>query len=107
MTLVERWSAASLLLVVPMLLAGCGDTGPATPGGQQSEASAPTQTAVPATDPTGSGARLVSYRCTSGREGTIVVDVPDLGQLADQIDRIQPCEYDDGVARFSVVASPR
>jgi hypothetical protein len=49
----------------------------------------------------------VSYRCTSGREGTIVVDVPDLGQLADQIDRIQPCEYDHGVARFSVVASPR
>ena len=107
MRLVERWSSASFLLVVPLLLTGCGATEPAAPGGRQGEAAAQTPSAVPAVPPTNPGARVVAYRCASGREGTIVVDVPDLARLAEQINRIQPCEYDDGVASATVVASPR
>lgn len=105
MRLVEGWATASFLLVVPLLLTGCGGTDPAAPGGRQGEAAALSPSAVPASTPSGPGARLVSYRCTSGREGTIVVDVPDLDRLADQLDRIQPCEYDQGVARATVAAS--
>jgi hypothetical protein len=105
MRLAEWLSTASSVVLVPLLLTGCGDTGPAAPSRQQSEGAGQTQSAVPAMPPTGAGARLVSYRCTNGREGTIVVDVPDLSQLADRINRIQPCEYDGGLSR--VTALPR
>ena len=52
-------------------------------------------------------ARHVSYRCYSGREGTIAVDVPDLGDLADRLNGIQPCEYDQGVSRANLTVMCR
>ena len=55
--------------------------------------------------PDGASAREVTYRCTSGRSATIVVDVPDLDDLADTLNRIQPCEYDRGFDRGTVPPS--
>jgi hypothetical protein len=49
--------------------------------------------------PEGAAAREVTYRCASGRSATIVVDVPDPEDLADILNRIQPCEYDRGFDR--------
>jgi hypothetical protein len=55
--------------------------------------------------PDGASAREVTYRCASGRSATIVVDVPDLEDLADTLNRIQPCEYDRGFDRGTVPLS--
>jgi hypothetical protein len=52
--------------------------------------------------PTETTARNIYYRCNSGRAGTIAVDLPDLGNLAHRLNRIQPCEYDKGVSRAAV-----
>jgi len=57
--------------------------------------------------PTETTARNISYRCNSGRAGTIAVDVPDLGSLAHRLNRIQPCEYDKGVSRATVTVMCR
>jgi hypothetical protein len=57
--------------------------------------------------PTRTAARNISYRCNSGRAGTIAVDVPDLGNLANRLNRIQPCEYDKGVSRATVTVMCR
>jgi len=104
MRLAEFLSTAASVLVVPLLLVGCGDTEPAAPTGRQSASPAQTGSAAPAMPPTGTSARTVSYRCSSGREATIVVDVPDLGQLADTINSIQPCEYDGGLMRYRLIS---
>ncbi len=57
--------------------------------------------------PTGTSARDVSYRCNSGREGTITVDVPDLRRLADRLNRIQLCEYDHRLSRVTLTVMCR
>ena len=87
-------------------MAGCGDPGAGAPTGQQSRGNSGTTSAAPAEFPTGTTARTISYRCTSGREGTLVVDLPDLSRLADVLDRIQPCEYDHGIATASPATEP-
>ena len=99
-------ATAVTVLVLPVLVAGCGDPGADAPTGQQSQADPETTSAAPAERPTGTTARTISYRCASGREGTLAVDVPDLDRLADRLDRIQPCEYDRGLATFSLSPSP-
>ena len=57
--------------------------------------------------PTETTARNVTYRCNGGREGTVEVEVLDLGDLADQLNRIQPCEYDQGVSRATLTVMCR
>ncbi len=57
--------------------------------------------------PTGTTARTVAYRCTSGREGTLTVDVPYLPDLAERINRIEPCEYDHGLSGATLVVPCR
>jgi hypothetical protein len=49
----------------------------------------------------------VAYRCSSGRDGTLTVDVPDLSDLAAQLNRIQPCEYDRGLSDATLVVPCR
>ena len=85
-------------LVLPVLLAACGGAGAdlQTPASVQ-----PTSTA-PAERPGGTTTREVTYRCNSGREGAIAVDVPDLNLMADRLNRIRPCEYDQGLSRATV-----
>jgi hypothetical protein len=98
-------AAAASALVLALLLTGCGDAGASSPGLRQTPAATGTAPAVAALRPTGTAARDVSYRCTSGRDGTIVVEVPDLGDLTDRLDRMQPCEYDEGMARATLVVT--
>ncbi len=103
MKLTEWLALASPILVLTLLLTGCGDTGAAAaPIGGQTHNPTAAHSALPAIRPNGTTARDVSYRCNSGREGTIVVDVPALSHLADKLNRIQPCEYDRGVSRATV-----
>ena len=59
------------------------------------------------TSPCMTTARSISYRCNSGRAGTIAVDVPDLGELAHRLNQVQPCEYDKGVSRATVTVMCR
>jgi hypothetical protein len=100
---VTAWlSTASSILVLPLLLTGCGETGAAAPIERQTQATTETQSPEPAIRPNGTTAHDVSYRCNSSREGTIVVDVPNLSDLADTLNRIQPCEYDRGVSLATV-----
>jgi hypothetical protein len=86
---------ASLALGLGLGLAGCGS---ADGAGSAPEAGGPaaTSAAAPALGPDGPTARTIGYRCTSGRRATLIVDVPDLRDLADKLDRIQPCEDDQG-----------
>jgi hypothetical protein len=77
------------------VLAGCGSTDGA--GSSSPETGGPTATsAAPAQEPGGPTARTIDYQCASGRQATLTVDVPDLRDLADTLDRIQPCEDDQG-----------
>lgn len=95
--------ALSVLVSLPVLvvlLAGCAGRGDPI-SGQERPADAVAQPA-PAEQPTGTTARDISYRCGSGREATITVDVPDLADLARRLNRIQVCEYDDGIAAASL-----
>ncbi len=98
---VTRSAIASLALCLPLLLAGCGqsDQAGSTP---EPATDATAQSAAPAIPPEGSTARTISYRCTSGRQATIEVDVPDLRDLAATLNKIQPCEYDRGFDRGTV-----
>jgi len=57
--------------------------------------------------PTETTTRNISYRCNSGRAGTIAVDIPDLGNLAHRLNRIRPCEYDKGVSHATVTVMCR
>ena len=99
-----RWlpGAASGLVVV-LIVTGCGGSGGVVARPTRSTTGATPE--EPATSPEGATARRVSYRCRSGRAGTIVVDVPDLAHLADRVNRIQPCEYDEGLAHAAVTVS--
>ena len=91
----RSWSCASLLVCM-VLLTACGGSGSAAPGEPALDPGHRTRSAAPATAPEGPTAREVSYRCASGRSATVVVDVPDLTDLADVLNRIDPCEYDGG-----------
>ena len=105
MKLAASLSTAIAVFVLPFLIGGCGDARDAAPAGPQTQADVQTESAAPAEPPTGTTARDVTYRCESGREGSIVVDVPDLTGLADRLDRIQPCEYDQGVASATLTVT--
>ena len=94
--------AVSSGLVVLLLLAGCGEPGAADAAAGPARATTGARAPETAASPAGSTARLVTYRCRSGRDGTLAVDVPDLRDLAGRLNRIQPCEYDRGVARATV-----
>ena len=96
-----------IVLVVPVLVTACGDGGAQQPGGRQGQRDVERESAAPAVQPSGATARAVSYRCRSGREGTLVVDVPDLGILAARLDRVQPCEYDQGLSRATLTVTCR
>jgi hypothetical protein len=99
-------TSAVTVLVLPVLT-GCGNAGAAAPIARQTQADIEDTSAAPAVPPTGTTARNVSYRCSSGREGTIVVDIPDLGRLADRLNRIRPCEYDQGVSQATLTVMCR
>ena len=89
---------ASLPVCLLLVLAGCGTsdgTGAVEPSRLPASADAP---ALP---PDGSSAVTVSYRCVSGREGTLTLDLSDGRDLAETLDRVQPCEYDDGIRSYS------
>lgn len=107
MRLAAPLATAITVLVLPVLITGCGEAGGAAPIGQQTQEDIQTKSAAPAERPTGTTARDVTYRCSSGREGTIVVDVPDLDRLADRLNRIQPCEYDQGLSRATLTVMCR
>ena len=49
--------------------------------------------------PVGPTSYPIDYRCRSGREATVTVDVPDLRDLARRLNGIQLCEYDRGFDR--------
>jgi hypothetical protein len=97
-------STAIAGLVLPVLLAACGGAGAAATGPRTSATVQP-RSAAPAQRPNGTTAREVSYRCNSGREGTITVDVPDLDLMADRLNGTQPCEYDQGLSRATVTVT--
>ena len=85
---------APFALGLSLVLAGCGS---AEGAGSTPAAGGPAATsAAPALEPEGPTARTIDYRCASGRRATLTVDVPDLRDLADTLDRIQPCEDDQG-----------
>lgn len=107
MKLAASLSTAITILVLPVLMAGCGDAGTAAPTGQQTRADDVAGTAEQAVRPTGTTARTITYRCSGGREGTIVVDVPDLDRLADRLNRMQPCEYDQGLSHATLTVMCR
>jgi hypothetical protein len=96
-------STAIAVLVLPVLLTACGGAGAAV--AERTPAAVQPTSAAPAERPSGTTARDVTYRCTGGRTGTIVVDVLDLGLLADRLNRIQPCEYDQGLSRATVTVT--
>ena len=98
MKLAASLSTAVAALVLPVLITGCGDAGGTAPIGRQTPAEVQTRFEAPAVPPTEMSGRDVTYRCSSGREGTLVVDVPDLDRVADRLNRIQPCEYDNGLS---------
>ena len=101
-----RWSSSALsVLSVALLIAGCEGSEPSASGDAGSDPDGGTRSAAPAMPPGGASAREVTYRCASGRSATIVVDVPDLEDLADTLNRIQPCEYDRGFDRGTVPLS--
>jgi len=107
MNLAESATVAISVLVFPLMLTGCGDDGAAPPIGRPTQAAPGSQSKAAAMPPTETTARTISYRCNSGRAGTIAVDVPDLGNLAHGLNRIQPCEYDKGVSRATVTVMCR
>jgi len=107
MNLAESATVAISVLVFPLMLTGCGDDGAAPPIGRPTQAAPGSQSKAAAMPPTETTARNISYRCNSGRAGTIAVDVPDLGSLAHRLNRIQPCEYDKGVSRATVTVMCR
>ena len=101
-----RWSRTALaVLSVALLVTGCGGSEPSASGDPGSDPDGGTRSAAPAMSPDAAPAREVTYRCTSGRSATIVVDVPELEDLADTLNRIQPCEYDRGFDRGTVALS--
>jgi hypothetical protein len=93
------------VLSVALLVAGCGGSELRASGNPGSDPDGGTRSAAPAMAPEGAAAREVTYRCASGRSATIVVDVPDPADLADILNRIQPCEYDRGFDRGTVPLS--
>ena len=105
MRLAHWLSTASSGLAVALLLTGCGDLGAPPSRVPAGHAATETRTEAAAIRPTGPTERSVSYRCLSGREDTIAVDVPDVGHLADILDRIQPCEYDQGLSRATLIVT--
>jgi hypothetical protein len=107
MKLAASLSAAITILVLPVLTTGCGVAGAPASIGRQSPAHIEAKSSAPAVPPGGTAARDVSYRCHDGREGTMVVNIPDLDRLADQLNRIQPCEYDHGLSRASLTVMCR
>ena len=107
MNLAESATVAISVLVLPLMLTGCGDDRAAAPIGQPTQAAPGSQSAAAAMPPTEITARHVSYRCNSGREGAIAIDIPDLGDLADRLNGIQPCEYDQGVSRATLTVMCR
>jgi hypothetical protein len=107
MNIARSVAAATSALVLAGLLAGCGDADASAPSGPPAAAASPSQADTPALPPTGTTARTVSYRCVSGRAGTLAVDVPDLGDLTDRLNRIRPCEYDHGLERVTLVVTCR
>jgi hypothetical protein len=98
MRVAEASTSAIMVFVVALLIAGCGEAGVAESPGRSTPAAGETSAVYEAVHPTGSAARTVAYRCRSGREGTLVLEVADLRNLADAVNGTMPCEYDDGVA---------
>lgn len=107
MNLARSVAAATSAVVLAALLTGCGDVGTSAPS--TAPARTGTVTALPeaAVRPSGTTARTVAYRCTSGRDGTLTVDLRDLRDLSERINRIEPCEYDHGVSHATLVVTCR
>jgi hypothetical protein len=102
------WSGAALVPYVCVVLTACAGAGPAAPSASGESATSPgdpTRSASAAAAPDGATAREVTYRCASGRQATLVVDVPDPADLAAVLNRIEPCEYDGGFRSGTVPLS--
>lgn len=84
------------VFVSPLLLTGCGSAGSGAVTGQETPTAPATKAASPAMRPTGLTARDITYQCRTGLTDTITVDIPDLDRLAEQLNAIQPCEYNRG-----------
>jgi hypothetical protein len=102
MRLAASLPTAIIVLALHVLTTGCGGADRAAPTAEQTAADVQPQSEAPALPPDGATARSVTYRCNSGREGTLVIDLPDLDRLAERLDRIDPCEYDNGLSRATV-----
>ena len=98
---VTRCAVACFVLCLPLLSAGCGQSDQEASGAQSAEVTA--GSAAPAVAPEGSTSYTVGYRCRSGREAAITVDVSQLRDLAATLNRIQPCEYDRGFDHGTVI----
>jgi hypothetical protein len=107
MKLARTVAAATSAFVVAGLLAGCGDVGASAPSSGPARPGTATSPADAAVRPTGATARAVAYRCTSGRDGNLTVDVPDLADLAETVNRLQACEHDHGVSHATLVVTCR
>ena len=88
---------ALLALSCAFAVAGCG--------GSTAER---TSDATPAIAPSGPSAHDIAYTCRAGRQGSILVSLPDPRQLADVLNPIDVCEYDGGLAdvRLMVACAP-
>jgi hypothetical protein len=89
-----RRAPAVLACLAVGLVAGCARADPVRPGDRPPES---------ALVPTGSTARAVDYRCSSGRRETIRVDVPDARRLDVVLNPIQLCEFDGGLVAVDVL----
>lgn len=54
--------------------------------------------------PTGPSAHTIDYTCRSGQQSSIVLTLPDPRLLADVLNPIDVCQYDDGLVEVSLQA---
>src|SRR4051812_31229720 len=79
--------ATGLALTSVVAFVGCGGS-----------SASRTRDAGPAIRPGGASADAVHYRCRSGRQGTITVNLPDPRSVAQVLNPIDVCEFDSGLA---------
>jgi hypothetical protein len=90
----HRPGLAALLVVAALSLTACGGGRAPAP---------PARAPEPALRPIGPTARDVAYRCRDGTHGTLLVSVRDARRLADTLNPLDLCEFDQGLAEVALV----